>query len=256
MSLKLYDTYGCGYTTKDILLGTEYEIESIRSFEEVNKVIANDITIEPDNSLRNSGLEFKTKPCNLEKSLFIFKILFSTLEFKNRNEAFSERTSIHVHLNVADLNKEEAKEFVLLYALLEPVFFKFVDKSRQNNIYCVPLNFTTLPKYYSSDFNTMANFWHKYTAFNILPAKQLGTFEFRHMEATDDFGKYKAWLEAIVSLKEYVKNKQFTMLSYLERKGSIKDLANQVVPSICGTLNEEMFYNVKLDVKLSKGVIL
>lgn len=252
----LFEYYGTGYNKQETLFGTEYELESISSYTRLAGTLDNNIVIELDNSLRNNGYEFKTQAISLTKSLEIFNILFKLLEFKKRKQAFSDRTSIHVHLNVADLTLEQAKEFVLLYALLEPVFFNFVAKDRHNNIFCVPLNFTTLPNKYCQEFKTMVNYWHKYTAFNILPVKELGTFEFRHMEATDDFDKYKNWLSAIASLKDFVKNKTFTILTYLKEGRSIKNLALEVIPTICKDLTDELFYNSILDVKLSKGEIL
>lgn len=249
--------FGTGYD--DVghnLFGTEYEVESIYSYDNVNAYV-NGIIIEHDHSLRNNGFEFKTKAIDLEESLNSFTALFKYLVFKKENEAFSERTSTHVHVNVGDLSLEQAKEFVLLYALLEPVFFSFVDASRQNNIFCVPLNFTALTKYYHLPFEQLVKHWHKYTAFNIIPAKEFGTFEFRHLEGTKDFDKYKNWISAIDSLKSFAMKGEVTALQYLEQGRSIKELARVVIPSICPSLlTEDMFYHTALDVKLSKREFL
>lgn len=257
MSLRtIFSHYGTGVNQEINLFGTEYEVESIKNTDKAMVRLVGSVFVELDNSLRNHGLEFKTKPMDLKTSVETFSTLFDNLIYHKKSEAFSDRTSIHIHLNVGDLSLEQAKELVLLYALLEPVFFSYVAKERHNSIFCVPLGFTTLHKRYKQDFKNMVDLWHKYTAFNILPVKNFGTIEFRHLQGTDDFNTYCNWITAIDSLKKFTISKSFSVLEYLEQGRSIKNLALQVVPSICKELSEEMFYNSVLDVKLSKGELV
>lgn len=182
------------------LYGTELEIESV-------KVVYADRyggllnKCEEDPSLRNSGTEIISNPLSLHDSLSFFKITYNgAVEFVDREQAHSHRTSTHVHVNVLDLDINDVRNLLINYYLLEAGFFSLVDESRQNNIYCVPLSATNiLSKMAAMSIGDMVagDNWHKYTAFNMLPLRTQGTVEFRHLQGTSDVEVYKRWLTAI-----------------------------------------------------------
>jgi Putative amidoligase enzyme len=98
----------------------------------------------------------------------------------------------------------KVRQFIRLYALVEPFFFAEVDKSRQNNIYCVPLSATHLLFRSQVDsINWLTDVWHKYCAFNVKRLADLGTIEFRHFEATEDTAKFQKWLRMIEGLYNF-----------------------------------------------------
>ncbi len=254
----VYDVFGCGYSsTPKPLFGTEYEIETIKSH---GKAPDFNIIVTEDHSLRNSGYEYKTTALDFETSLSTFKNLHATILYGHPEEAFSERTSTHVHVNVAPLTLKEAREFVLLYALYEPLFFKFAGPSREASIFCVPLYYTNFSKLFSLPFEKMVNNWsHKYTAFNLLPVKTFGTIEFRHLGGTNDYNRYLAWLSAINSLYDFVKDHDFSLFNELKKGNDIVSLAHEVVPTLSKGLSKTelsaLFYDTLLDIKLSGGGI-
>jgi hypothetical protein len=115
-------------------------------------------------------------------------------------DKFSERTSIHVHVNCLPLTSQEVRNIVLVYAIFEEVFFKLVHPKRRHNIHCVPLTETFLPNNYKHSLLSLVARWHKYTALNLLPLKRYGTIEFRHMHGHDDPELLSEWLSAIRGL--------------------------------------------------------
>ena len=236
---------------QEFICGCEFEIEAVKSFGETDAYFS----IEEDSSLRNNGREFKTPPCDFERALELFNILHK--EVKLGQNPFSDRTSIHVHVNVANMTMEQLRQLTLTYALLEPVFFKFVGAERQHSIYCVPLNYTFLPSVYKQDVTGMYHKWHKYTAFNLKPVKELGTVEFRHLYGTNDREVFNKWLTALKDLFYHIRDTNgWDVVDALENS-SPETIARLIVPSLCENISGAELYalmkDTQLDVKLSVG---
>lgn len=176
--------------------GMECEIESVRNPSENYS----GFTTTTDGSLRNNGYEFISQPLDKDVLLDCFKKLHATLQFHDKSEAFSPRTSTHVHINCRTLTPEQTKQLVMFYALFEEFFFSFVDPIRRSNIHCVPLTETFLPATYARSLNVMIDNWHKYTALNLLPLVKLGTIEFRHLQGTNDPVVTRQWLSCLERL--------------------------------------------------------
>jgi hypothetical protein len=242
-------------SSRAFITGCEYEIESIIDFGKVADSRA--IRIVEDHSLRNGGREFTTAPMLFADQVSMFGFLHSQL--KLGEEPFSDRTSIHVHVNVRELTLNEVRQFVLLYALLEPLFFKYVGDVRKGSIFCVPLNWTYLPSLYKLPLPELRNKWHKYTALNISPISTFGTVEFRHMYGTNDIERFRFWLGCLKELYEFVESStNFDIIRLLTEKDapSSFDIAKMVVPSLVTDSEEfvnEFLDDTLLDVKLSAG---
>jgi len=159
--------------------------------------------IEEDGSLRNKGKEFITLvPSSREELLEDFVGLHKSIRY-TPEEAFSERTSVHVHVNCLELSEQHVKNILHYYALFEPVFFKIVEKSRANNIHCVALTQTQLPEHYRRPLKNIVNTWSKYTALNLVPLQELGTIEFRHLYGTCDVQLITNWICLLGKMVEY-----------------------------------------------------
>jgi len=243
------------------LCGCEYEVEDILDYK--GDFMKNSgISVVEDHSLRNNGREFVTSIHSFEDQLEIFKGLHKNIIVGK--EPFSERTSIHVHVNVRSFSTSKLKQFVLLYALVEPLFFNFVGDTRKNSIYCVPLSATYLPSIYCLDIQTIINKWHKYTALNLLPilggdgSKKLGSVEFRHMYGTSSVNEFSVYLEAIKNLYDKVNFEldSWKVVDGLSTKEDTYSLIRSVLPTLsAGYTNEELLAltkNTQIDVKLSE----
>ena len=181
---------------QQFIAGIECEIESVRNPHD------GFAGFEPteDGSLRNNGVEFISIPLSKHILLDNFTNLHANLEFHNRQDAFSPRTSTHVHINCRSLDFSHVKTLVLLYALYEDFFFAMCEPGRRDNIHCVPLTETFLPTLYKKELRYLIQGWHKYTALNILPLTKIGTVEFRHLQGTDDVALLKDWLTTLENL--------------------------------------------------------
>lgn len=194
---KISDVWGVvGYhETRIPMLGVECEIESLQS---LGGLGAGFWAMTEDGSLRNGGKEFISVPSATPRLEEEFKNLHATLKYGN--DAFSERTSIHVHMNCQPLDEAQVRNLVLIYALFEETFFQLVEPSRRNNIHCVPLTETYLPALYNVGIRSMHRRWHKYTALNILPLSTQGTIEFRHMQGHNNPELFAQWIRILQNL--------------------------------------------------------
>jgi len=178
-----------------LYMGIECEIENIIDHSDINPVVFNTTT---DGSLRNNGFEYVSVPLSVPVVKRAFEHLHAKLAVGP--EPFTHRTSIHVHVNCANLDDTQVRSIVLLYALYEEAFFMMVDKSRRENIHCVALTETFLPSYYQAQLKGMFSKWHKYTALNLRPLNKYGTIEFRHMHGTSDQVLVGQWLDVLEAL--------------------------------------------------------
>lgn len=199
MSNTIQRVYGCNADfvgAQSILMGLECEVESVRSF---SSELSYGWSMTDDGSLRNNGKEFLSGAKPRVDLLNGFRDLHAKI-IPHKFPKFSERTSIHVHVNCQNLTVEQVQNIVLMYALYEEMFFNLCDPSRRHNIHCVPLTETYLPALYKTGLDNMLSRWHKYTALNIKRLTDLGTIEFRHMEGHADEGKLDRWLRALERL--------------------------------------------------------
>jgi len=178
----IYEDYGLSVKPEltlvdaPLYMGCEYEIENITSHGSAEEFL----TIEQDGSLRNNGYEYITRPHTLDDTLSGFTRLHETIG--HGPDAYTERTSIHVHVNCCNLTQLEVRNIVLLYALYEEAFFAMVSPARRDNIHCVALTETFLPSIYRTNCNTLLQRWHKYTALNLKPLSTQGTIELRPIQ--------------------------------------------------------------------------
>ena len=186
------------------LAGMECEIESIRDYAS-GTLSALGWGVTDDGSLRNHGKEFISVPLECDNLVTAFKNLHNpkVVAIGSIEDAFSERTSIHVHVNCLDVELEKVKTILMWYALFEPYFFMMTRPERKDNIHCVQLNQTTLPEHYKRNLEYLIGKWTKYTALNLLPLRELGTIEFRHMHGTNDAVLVESWVKTIKNLWDY-----------------------------------------------------
>ncbi len=242
-------TWGVGsyVTEKKFVAGVELEIEDVRDIE-------GNISwqIEADGSLRNNGREFISPPLDRAGLVKGFKNIHASLVHSAKNPSpFSERTSIHVHVNCLDLTQQQTRSIILWYALFEPIFFAMVAPHRRNNIHCVGLDQTVVSEHYRRTLPIFVSKWNKYAALNVLPLKPQGTIEFRHMEGHADADRFADWLLILENLWTYGKDNIF----------SVKELEKGILPHFDGIFKntgaykfrafaENMCANNLIDVKL------
>lgn len=208
----------------DTYVGIEVEVEGI-----TNHVISGPYwsSVE-DGSLRNNGREFVSVPLrgqSIEKAL---TQLSKFLDESNGTHDFSERTSIHVHVNARDMKASQIFGFILTYLVFEPMLYKFVydtgERDRSQSIFCVPVGVAgnTVGLYQAlqyfdkgnaaSAITYLAQSWKKYTGMNCIPLIRKGTLEFRQMAGTKDVEKIIEWINILLRIKKFAVSREFNYI--------------------------------------------
>jgi len=153
-----------------------------------------------DGSLRNDGMEFITKyGCRIGHFPQLIKDFRLVTDEFIPHRTYSERTSVHVHLDIRRFHEDQLRNLLILYTLLEEPLFQLAGKHRKENIFCVPIR-QSMPGASQDPFTNVRNA-NKYTAMNLLCASEFGTIEFRHMEGTDDPIRLMRWILLLGLLK-------------------------------------------------------
>lgn len=217
-----------------------------------------------DNSLRDSGVEFRFKEPLADKDIVKAVIgLESAIRNSEITPQLSYRTSIHVHIDVRELGTEERLKFALLYLIFEKALFR-LHGNRKNNYYCVPYYLSdgemTLISHYVSYLNGKIDRYGldsrlhhccKYAAMNLKTSTTIGTFEFRHMEGTYDSNKILRWINILLCMKNYAVNPNvhWKSLSGLMSSYSPRGFLEEVF----GEFSQELIYP-SIDNDMYEGV--
>jgi hypothetical protein len=196
-------------------------------------------TTKEDGSLRNNGQEFVS---NYGTTVGHFDALFDQLEthvshHRTRNKNlklfdFSERTSVHVHLDITRFTDEMVENLLVLYTLYEEQLFKLVQENRRHNIFCIPLRECNIP----DGFGDHGSIWYtidrfvKYSAINLACAKKFGTVEFRHHHGCMDRNTLRNWVMTLALLRYFAErysNKELRQRVYKLKSESAYEVLTQ-----------------------------
>lgn len=195
----------CSLFPNNTLVGVEIEIEGCQGLQ-------NEYTyweVKGDGSLRGNSAEFVMK-----WPLFGQDIIDALKEFNNikeRSEIISkwipsERTSVHVHVDVTDMDLVQFQRFILFYLTFEKMLFK-VSGNRNNNIHCLPWNKISQISKGVNQFCKTKNLSKiktgKYIALNTEPIWRQGSIEFRFHEGCFDSEVIITWIRILLFLKYY-----------------------------------------------------
>jgi Putative amidoligase enzyme len=193
--------------------------------------------VEKDGSLRgHDAYEFKTFfPSTCQDGLDALAEFFGMVARKRaKGEGefdFSERTSIHIHVDVRDLSTKEILSLTKLYAIFEKSFFDLVGRDRRHNIFCIPLSESALIGD-AKKGNFWWGKWEKYCAINLAPLITFGTVEFRGMAGNDNQALIRCWLLMLVSLAEFAAHHSpeeiNAMIDTLKVESQYQQLANDI----------------------------
>lgn len=204
--------------------------------------------LKADGSLRNHGVEYVSHPMPAHEIRNALGYIFDILP---KTRSFSQRTSIHCHVNVRDLELDQAKHVVLLYCLFENLLFTYVGKDRHSNIFCAPVNESHVihPMYGFGNFAEYVGNWSKYTALNICPISTFGTFEFRQMHGTDDIDKLVNWCNILTRLVDHGSTLSFKQIKSLLLTEASEVAVYRMVRDFFGPASEHLdFSNLLEDV--------
>jgi hypothetical protein len=197
-------------------VGIEIEAENIPYLlDDISqKLMYWDVTI--DNSLRNYGAEFITKMLRGKDIILAFDELDNFLKTNSVSPSYTNRTSVHIHVDARYLLLSQLKSLILLYMVYEPLFFKYIGAERDKNNYCIPFfrnpqaisNLSSLfnPKLDSERaLGETVRHVARYEAMNLKSLEKHGSIEFRHHYGTHDRNKLIPWIQALLLLAREAK---------------------------------------------------
>ncbi len=190
--------------------GVEVEIEGCRAKELAGW------NVTEDHSLRNNGLEFISKIGKRVHHLYpMLEQLFSVA--KEENWQVSDRTSIHVHINVQNLSMDQLNSLLILYTVFERSLFAYACDERRNNIFCVPIEYCMT--HGEQTLRGLIDHSAKYAAMNMRAVREKGTVEFRQMNTNFDAENVFKWVLMLALIKRAAQH-----IPLIDVKSSIKSL--------------------------------
>jgi hypothetical protein len=180
----------------------------------------------PDGSLRDGGLEFVFNgPVGGVTAMSRLTALGEALEPYQDTIKCSERTSLHVHVDVRELELDQVWSMLVLYGLVEPYLFTVCGEHRADNIYSLSwykgedqlrsLNIlSSINHYRATGDNEM---FPKYATVNIGALNTFGSLEFRGHEGTATIEQMVLWVNHLLSLKEYILSAAVPAKTLLDR---------------------------------------
>jgi hypothetical protein len=197
----------------DTLLGVEVEAESVKGWNADLDARAGYWLSKEDGSLRNGGMEFVfAEPLFGADAVAAVEYLCKTAQLNKWS--ISERTGLHVHVDVRSMELEQFRLMLTTYALMEPLVYNWVGDRRQENMFC-------LPWYHAdTDIDLIAYVLSrgekeplkakqvlkdlkKYTGLNLTATYNFGTVEYRQLKTTFDFNRIIMWLNIVLSIKKF-----------------------------------------------------
>lgn len=196
-------------------IGIEIEVEGIGSsaYESWLTRTPRWFQVHQDGSLRNGGVEFITLPFDATYAPYILNYFFTSLTRTNPGFVFTNRCSMHVHLDMTDTTYWQFESLYQLYLCFERQFYEYAGDVRENSNFCVPVSATPFEEYFFSTaktrtWNTLLNSIPdldsaKYTGLNITRLRDLGTVEFRHLPGHKRVPWITKFIQFIIALKQF-----------------------------------------------------
>jgi hypothetical protein len=124
---------------------------------------------------------------------------------------FSSRCSVHIHVNVLNLEYQQMLAMIYAYYLLEEPFMTYCGKSRKGNNFCLRLadaegqldSVMGLIRDGEEGVYRLPGDRSRYSALNVEALGKYGSLEFRGMEGNLDVNRIDIWCNALVRLREF-----------------------------------------------------
>lgn len=143
-------------------------------------------------------IEFEAVPAAIEELTTKLKEYGSKLDDSNR-------TSVHVHLNVQQFHMNRLTAFIALYLCFEEVLTEWCGDHRVGNLFCLrgkdaPGALTKIKRFIQSDGQTELHDNLHYAGLNTNALTKFGSLEIRTLRGPTDFGIIQQWVNILERL--------------------------------------------------------
>lgn len=241
------------------LVGVEVEMENI-----LNRIPSRDLpklkywSPTEDGSLREGGIEYIFRqPLSGKDLVLAIRELDASFKRLEVLPSFSERTSVHVHMDIRNLLFSQFVNLVVLSTMFEKPLFRFAGPGRERNLFCLSVDEAesdiislgqSLSAKAAEDVHMILNSAGKYAACNISSIFRHGSLEFRHHEGTMDPKQILDWVNILLSLKRYAMSQEELPTINSLRKIS-EDGIEIFIRTVFGKYADQLMYpNIEHDV--------
>lgn len=201
--MKVYERFGI--PCPQGLIGMEVEVEGNNLPQEIPSYWK----VETDNSLRGEAKEYILKrpfdPKSVSKAIDILVKATANSELH-----FSHRTSVHVHINVCSLTRNQLINFLFISYFFDKTLSRFGGREIKGNRFALRISDAEGQLQLFSKLACKKESWivpdiqsGKYAAINLAPVRKYGSVEFRSMRGTLDPVVLKNWVSMIVALYNF-----------------------------------------------------
>jgi len=196
------DIVGVGQVKGEI--GLELEVEGDNLPMDIPKYWR----VEGDGSLRG-GMEYVLKePTSREAVDRDLTHLFKAFERNESVLSLSNRTSLHVHLNVQEFTKDQVYNFIILYLILEDALVRWCGEGREGNLFCLRAKDAEYlidlleESRFRNKLRMLATDQIRYASINCSALYKYGSLEFRAMRGTDSPEDILKWVNILLRIKD------------------------------------------------------
>lgn len=192
-----------GVTSKRGDYGVEIEVEGDNLPRDVKGWRA-----EHDGSLRGNSCEYvMADPRVLSGTILSLKTLSYAYKANETKVQQSNRTGVHVHVNIQRLTYKELFTFITTYLVLEDLLVSWCGESRVGNLFCLRTRdadyfYQMLEKAVQTrNIRYLVDDDIRYCSINLAAIGKYGSVEFRSMRGTDNLKDVITWVKLLDKVK-------------------------------------------------------
>jgi len=219
-----------------------------------------------DHSLRGNGLELITPPIHGDSVIEALKELDSFVHSRPHEPLITERTGVHIHVDVRGFSVVSLHKLIVLYVIFEDLFFRHCSSSRIHSPYCIPISecdslLTSISNAITSEDRRalellFANY-PKYSALNLRPIMYQGSIEFRAHEGTIDTASIMQWINLILCIKDYAVTSTRTIQTIIDMTcGDLQLLLSEVFnDTLTTTLTSDITRGIQSGARIAQETL-
>lgn len=224
---------GSNRLVSDTLIGLEIELEDIPRELWLNPF--NYWEVKEEGSLRDRGCEFVfAQPLGGQDIISAIEELHTVFDTFRVSPLASERTSVHVHVDVRDMDEQQLFKFISLFLVFEKALYNYCGNGRDENIFCLPCfnaqgslkGLKNLIKKEHGDrtIRKVSEESGRYSGINLNAIRRFGSLEFRLHSGTWDMDALLNWINILLSIRNAAIQKEEidvkTIPNYISMRGS------------------------------------
>ena len=193
------------YPKEEAEFGVEVEVEG----KDLAQKLVSYWKCEHDGSLRGEAIEYIfKKPLTYQKTKTALEYLRKKLD-KNGSIVYdSDRTSVHVHVNMSYSTLMHVYNMIVLYGIFEELMTEYAGETRVGNLFCLRMQdaeyFVLAVKQAarSKNLGVLNTDDLRYCALNVRSLFKYGTLEFRALRGTVDPDVIMDWIDLITCIRD------------------------------------------------------